>query len=98
MKKSVTLDRLKESAVYAMFATLVSVFVTAALWWHIPSLQVLAATVGTFAVYTAIIDTVFRIVEHICIKAIRQDAKIKKTRGQYISAEEIRKASQGKAS
>ena len=92
MKKSVTLDRLKESAVYAMFATLVSVFVTAALWWHIPSLQVLAATVGTFAVYTAIIDTVFRIVEHICIKAIRQH------RGQYITAEEIRKASQGKAS
>lgn len=85
--KSIALDRLKDSAVYALGLTMLTVFVTAAFWWHVPSKIVictaaLADVTLTFAVY-ALLYTI----ERVLINAIR----IKKTtRRGYIARDVVR--------
>lgn len=80
--KSIALDRLKDAAIYALALTVLTVFVTAAFWWHVPSkvvicTAILADVTLTFAVYAALYT-----IERVLINSM----KIKKpAHGEHIS-------------
>lgn len=83
----ITLDRIKDAALYAGCVTLLTVFITAALWWHVPGKVVICMAALADVTLTFVIYAVLWTIEMVLINAIR----IKKTtRRGYIARDVVR--------
>lgn len=83
----ITFDRLKDAALYAVCITIMTVFITAALWWHVPGKVVFCTAILADVTLTLVIYAVLWTIELVLINAIR----IKKTtRRGYIARDVVR--------
>lgn len=82
----ITFDRLKDAALYAGCVTITALFVTAALWWHIPGKVVICMAALADVTLTFTVYAVLYTIERVLINAM----KIKKTtRRGYIARDVV---------